>query len=181
MVELTLFLIIESTHSKIKRTGNPSFRLFPLLFWSVPDCPSVCAVKKINLLSDALKCLFSHLISPWPAAHSLCQRWDDPRREPRLVKLTCRQSLEGWRGRKLSRMRSAVRLCGRSVWGFLQRSAEGSLTVGSAYRPDNQKRLTLFWLKGVWRNWKYNLMSFGILWWKWWWIIGRNMKIALIM
>lgn len=58
-------------------------------------CAAVFAVKEINLLSDTLKCLFSHLNSPWPAAHSLCQSWDNPHRESRLVTITRRQSLEG--------------------------------------------------------------------------------------
>lgn len=33
----------------------------------------VFAAREINLLSDTLKCLFSHLNSVWPAAHSLSE------------------------------------------------------------------------------------------------------------
>lgn len=128
----TLFLIIESTHSK---TSNPSLRPFPL-----PDCAVVSAVKKINLLSDTLKCLFSHLNSPWPAARSPCQRWDAPRREPRLVKLTRRQS---W---KVGEEESLPGCVGQT----------GSLSEGSSSAARRGVSL-LDWLSGqiIRKEWQY--------------------------
>lgn len=101
----------------------------------MPVCAVVFAGKEINLLSDTLKCLFSHLNSPWPAARALCQSWDNPHRESRLVTITRRQSLEGWRGRESSSSVFEPTL-GRSALRPLRPRVpftEASLTVEWAY------------------------------------------------